>query len=163
MSEKHIIGLIEETTLSSLSDSDLIIIQTHVRDCAECGRAYEAAQISVLLLKERTAEVFEPSPFFHTRVLATLRERQSANEGWGWNRLWRSASALAYSMVAMVALLAAVSFAIPATQVTSGFQELTSAYAADAVILNQGELLDDQVSDGQILATLYSVEEEAAR
>ena len=162
MSE-HITGLIEETPLTSLSESDLTAIRTHVRDCADCARTFEAAQISALLLKERVAEVFEPSPFFHTRVLATLREQQSANEGWAWSRLWRSASALGYSMVATVALLAAVSFAIPATQGTSGFQELTSAYAADAVILNQAELLDEQVSDGQILATLYSVEEEAAR
>ena len=160
---KHITSLIEETALTHLSDSELIEIRIHVRDCADCARTFEAAQISVILLQERVAEVFEPSPFFHTRVLAALREKQTANEGWAWSRLWRSASALGYSMVATVALLAAVSFAIPATQVTSGFQELTSAYAADAVILNQGELLDEQVSDGQILATLYSVEEEAAR
>ena len=136
------------------------MIRAHVRDCADCAHRFEAAQISALLLRERVAEVFEPTPFFHTRVLATLRERQSANEGWALSRLWRSASALAYSMVAAVALLAAVSFAIPAT---SSFQELRSAYAEEAVILNQGELLDEQVSDGQILATLYSVEEEAAQ
>ncbi|MEO8433639.1 MAG: hypothetical protein ABI596_01995 [Pyrinomonadaceae bacterium] len=159
MSE-HITQLIEETPLASLSDSDLTAIRTHVRDCADCARTFAAAQIATLLLKEGVTEVFEPSPFFHTRVLATLRERQSANEGWAWSRLWRSASALAYSMVAAVALMAAVSFAIPAT---SSLQELTSAYAEDSVILDQGEPLDDQVSDGHILATLYSVDEEAAR
>lgn len=164
MSDKHIIGLIEGTPLTSLSDSDLTAIRTHVRDCADCGRAYEAAQISTLLLKERVAEVFEPSPFFRTRVLATLRERQTANDWWAWSRMWRAAGALAYSMVATVVVLALFSFVIPATQVTSGIQDLTvSAYAADEVILNQGELLDEQLSDGQILTTLYSAEEEAAR
>ena len=35
-------------------------------------QAFQAARVSQLLLKERAAVDLEPSPFFHTRVLATL-------------------------------------------------------------------------------------------
>src|SRR2546421_4318501 len=90
MSDKHIISLIEQTPPASLSESDLIAIRAHVAECPDCRRGYEAAQVAVLLIKERAAEAFAPSPFFHTRVLATLRERQAANETWVWRRMWRA-------------------------------------------------------------------------
>src|SRR5712664_145389 len=92
---KHIISLIENAPLASLTPSDLTTIRRHTDDCVDCRRAFEAAQISMLLLRERAAETFEPSPFFHTRVLATLRERQSAGGQWAWNRVWRAAGGLA--------------------------------------------------------------------
>jgi hypothetical protein len=64
----HIISLIESAPLASLSPSDLTAIRRHTDDCVNCRQAFDAAQISMLLLRERAAETFEPSPFFHTRV-----------------------------------------------------------------------------------------------
>ena len=160
----HIISLIENAPLASLSPSDLTAIRGHTDDCVDCRRAFEAAQISMLLLKERAAETFEPSPFFHTRVLATLRERQTAGGQWAWSKVWRAAGALASSMVLTVAALAALTF-IPGSQTVSGPQEMTSlnSYSAEEVLLDQGEALNDQVSEAQILTTLYGAEDEAAR
>ena len=166
MSNKHIIRLIESTSLAGLSESDLSAIRVHCGECLDCRRAFEAAQISVLLLKERVAETFEPSPFFHTRVLANLRQRQSANESWAWGRMWRTAGALASSMVATVAALAILTFVIPGTQITSDTREMTSAvnsYTAEEVLLDQGQAADDQESDSQILTTLYGADEDAVR
>jgi anti-sigma-K factor RskA len=157
MKDKHIINLLESGPLAELSDSDLSEVRAHAEECAGCRQAFEAAQIATLLLKERAAETFEPSPFFHTRVLATLRERQTANDQWAWSRMWRSAGALASSMVATVAALAVLTFVIPA-QVTPETSAL-SAYSAEEVILNHGES-DDQVSDGQVLTTLYEADED---
>ena len=53
-----------------------------------------------------------------------------------------------------------LTFVIPG-QVTTVTPETTalSAYSAEEVILNHGES-DDQVSDGQVLTTLYEAEED---
>lgn len=165
MSKDHIISLIESAALTSLSESDLNAIRAHTDDCVDCRQAFKAAQISVLLLQERATETFEPSPFFHTRVLATLRERQTTSEQWGWSKVWRAAGALASSMVATVAALAVLTFVIPGNQTISGPPEMTAlnGYSAEEVLLDQGEAFNDQVSEDQILRTLFGAEDEAAR
>lgn len=166
MNDKHIINLIESAPVSRLTEDDLMAIRAHAADCSECRRAFEAAQLAVLLLKERAAETFEPSPFFHTRVLASIRERQLANETWAWGRMWRAAGALASSMVATVAALAVLTFVIPGSQLVSAPPEMTSlpnGYSAEEVILNQNQQLDEQVSDGQVLTTIYGAEDDAVR
>lgn len=161
MKDKHIINLLESAPLAELSESDLSEVRAHAGVCAGCRQAFEAAQIAALLLKGRAAETFEPSPFFHTRVMATLRERQTTNEQWAWSRMWRAAGALASSMAATVAALAVLTFVIPGQVTTTVTPETTalSAYSAEEVILNHGES-DDQVSDGQVLTTLYGAEED---
>jgi anti-sigma-K factor RskA len=165
MNKNHIISFIESASLASLSKSDLNSIRVHTSDCADCRRAFEAAQISMLLLKEGTPEAFEPSPFFHTRVLATLRERQSLGDQWAWTKVWRAAGALASSMVVTVAALAALTFVIPANQTGSVSQDMTSSlnpFSAEEVLLDQGEAFNGQISEDQILNVLYP-EDEAAR
>jgi biotin carboxyl carrier protein len=169
MKDKHIINLIESTSLASLSESDLTMIRAHTGDCSDCRRAFEAAQISALLLKQRAAVTFEPSPFFHTRVLASLRERQAISDSWAWGRMWQAAGALASSMVATVAALAVLTFVVPGNQVASGTQvsSLPTGYSAEEVILNQTDAADtvsgDQVSDGQLMTTIYGADEEAVK
>ena len=164
MKDEHIISLIENAPFASLSENDLNAIRAHTDHCPDCLRAFRASQISALLLKERAAEVFEPSPFFHTRVMATLRDRQ-ANGSWANNwalgRMWRSAGALASTMFATVAALAVLTFVIPGSQVTSGPQQASSIsdnYSAEEVLLNQSEQSDELLSDAQILNTLYDQE-----
>jgi anti-sigma-K factor RskA len=159
MKDKHIINLLESAPLAELSESDLSEIRIHAGECAGCHQAFEAAQIASLLLKERAAEVFEPSPFFHTRVMATLRERQTANDQWAWGRMWRSAGALASSMVATVAALAVLTFVIPGQTTVTPEASALNAYSAEEVILNRGEF-EDQVSDVQVLTALYGADED---
>jgi hypothetical protein len=151
--DTHIINLLESAPLAELGESDLNLIQSHIVTCEGCRYAYDAAEIASLLLKERAAESFEPSPFFQTRVLAAVRE-QSANEGWSLIRLWRSAGALASAMVATVVTLGILTFMVPSA---TSSQEMSSAYSPEAIILGQGEL-----SDEQILSTLYSGTDEDA-
>ena len=158
MKNDHIIGLIESQPLGSLNDSDLSAVQAHVEECAGCLQAFQAAQVSGSLLKEHAAAAFEPPPFFHTRVLATLRERQAINESWGFSRLWRAAGALASTMAATVATLAILTFVVPETQQVSA---VSNVYSAEEVILNQTSQLDDE-SDNQLL-TIYGGEDEPSR
>jgi hypothetical protein len=154
LKDKHIINLLENAPLAELGENELDVIKAHVTECEGCRHAYEAAQIASLLLKQRVAEAFEPSPFFQTRVLAEVRE-QFAEEGWSLIRLWRSAGALASAMAVTVATLGILTFMIPSN---TGTQEMSSAYSPEAIILQQSELSDDQV-----LTTLYGADEDAVK
>lgn len=163
MKDQHIISLIENTSFGSISESDLETIKAHVAECDSCESAFAAARLASVMLRERTAETFEPSPFFQTRVMAHLRERQAANVTWDWSRIWRSAGALASSMVATVVALAVLTFMVPDSS-TGELVEASArnAYSVEEVILNPGESLDE-VSDGHILTTLYDAAEDTVK
>ena len=162
MKDNHIIELLENRSFASLNESERAHMQTHAASCAPCAGAFKAMQIASSLLQVRATEVIEPSPFFHTRVMAALREQQ--NEVPAFKRLWQSAGSLVSSMTATVALLAVLSFVIPGTQ-TSGTAQasVSNGYSAEEVILNQNDLQDEQASDAQMLTALYGSEEPEAR
>jgi hypothetical protein len=165
MKEKHITDILDSIPLSELSETDLKAVRTHAALCSDCKRAYEAAQVSTALLQERAAETFEPTPFFQTRVLAALRERQ-AQEKSVFQRLWEATGALVTSMAATVAALAVLTFFVPGIQPNTTTQEMataSSSYSADEVIFNQDELTAEQMSYEHVLTTLYGSDEEAVK
>ncbi len=45
MKDKHIVDILENAPLAGLTESEMILIRTHVKGCAACQRAYEAAQL----------------------------------------------------------------------------------------------------------------------
>ncbi|PYS83652.1 MAG: hypothetical protein DMF67_08265 [Acidobacteria bacterium] len=162
MRDEHIKDMLDRAPLASLGDDELAAIHSHAEVCGECSRAYAAARVSASLLEARASREFDPSPFFQTRVLAALRERQSAGEAWSLGRLWKAAGLLVSSMAATVAVLAALTFVAP--QATT--QQIASAdgtYTAEDVILGQGAVTDGQVSDDQVLATLYGTDDGAEK
>lgn len=165
MKEKHVIGILENSQLANLTESELLTVRGHAEDCLPCRRAYEAAQLSTLLIKERVkervAETIEPSPFFQTRVLAALREQQQNNVP-VLSRLWKSAGVLVSSMALTTAALAAFSFLAPGAG-TGASQETVAAlspYSAESVVLDQ-DPSDDQMTDEQVLSTIYADPDEA--
>jgi anti-sigma-K factor RskA len=169
MADRHIITHIENTPLAALSEADLNTIRVHTAECSDCRRAFQAAQVSSVLLKESAGEPAAPPPFFNTRVMATLRERQanaSWSDAWAFGRMWRAVGALASSMVATVAVLAVLTFALPGSQIGSESQAVSSLpnnYSAEELILYQNEMADEQSSDGQVLTSLYSGDDEAPK
>jgi anti-sigma-K factor RskA len=162
MKDKHIIDILARGPLSALTRSELEEIQAHAGPCESCGRALAAARVSAAMLQERAREEFEPSPFFQTRVMAALRDRQAANETWAWSRLWRSAGGLASSMLATVAALVVLTFAVPVSQTpdTNSSVMAVNAYSTEAVVLDENAAADDQVSDNEALATLYEADDD---
>jgi predicted anti-sigma-YlaC factor YlaD len=158
MKDEHITNMIDNTPLALLGESELVAIRAHTGACPECRRAFEAAQVSALLLRERAAETFEPSPFFQTRVMAALRERRAATETSALRRLWQATGALVSSMAVTVAALALLTFIGPSHQPPTAQQQLASAtdsYSAEEVIFDQDNLPAGQMSYGQVLTTLY--------
>src|SRR5213593_3920769 len=158
MKDEHIIETLDSTPLANLSAEQLEFVQAHSLNCLVCGTAYQAAILSSAVIKGRVQTVVEPSPFFQTKVLAALRERQAVETVPAWVRLWKSAGVLVSSMAVATVALAALSFAVP-TQVAPASEQTASSYSAESVILDQGT--EEQMSYEQVLSTIYADEDEA--
>jgi hypothetical protein len=156
MNDNHIINRLESVPFGDLQEDDHRAMRAHAADCTDCAHAYRVAMVSSALLKEGSGEVFEPSPFFQTRVMAAIREQQS--EPRGFAKLWRTAGALVSTLSASVALLAVLSFVTPGTSTTTEATALNS-YSAEEVILDQTEVALEH-SDAEILSTIYQAEED---
>lgn len=157
MKDKHIIEIIDNVSLASLSKTELEGVRVHAEGCELCGAAFEAAQLSALMIKERVHAKIEPSPFFHTKVLAAWKEQRAVESVPAFVRLWKSASALVSSMAVATVALAAMTFVFPDTA-TSVQEQTASAYSTDSVIFDQ---TDDQLTYGQVLNAIYEEEDEA--
>ena len=143
--------------IADLSAGELSDVQAHVRDCVSCRDAYEAAQLSNVILRSRAQVTIEPSPFFQTRVMAALREQNAVESVPAMFRLWKSARALVSSMAVTTAALAALTFFLPA-QVAS-VVDTASLDSAEAVILGQNN--DDQMTYAQVLSEMYDEDDDA--
>jgi anti-sigma factor RsiW len=159
MRDQHIIGVLESTRFASLSESDHSAIRAHSADCDECARAYKVALVSTSLLQDRMAETIEPTPFFYTRVMAAIREKQ--NDVPAFARMWRAAGALVSSMAAAVLLFAVLSFAVSGEQTLPSEVSASTRYSAESLILDETDETLEQASDAQVLNTLYAVDDDA--
>src|ERR1044071_9156802 len=158
MKDKHIIDILDNTSIASLSESELSEVQAHAQECVSCREAYKAAQLSVVVLQSRAQTKIEPSPFFHTRVMAAWREQQTVESVPAILRLWRSSRAIVSSMAVTTAALAVLAFVLPA-QTTPLTDQTASALSAESVIMGQGG--DDQMSYEQVLSTIYEDDDDA--
>jgi predicted anti-sigma-YlaC factor YlaD len=166
MKDRHVMAILEGAPLGSLGEGELATVRAHADECEGCRRAFDAARVSSMMLKERASEVVEPSPFFQTRVLAALRERQAAGEAWSFARLWKSAGALVASMAASVALLAGLTFVAPGAQSAPDASEIASAsnpYSAEDVLLNGDGFAGEEMNDSQVFTTIYGADEDESK
>jgi hypothetical protein len=157
--DKHIIEVLDNAALASLSQSELSDIRNHALECEPCGDAFAAAQVSAVVMRERAQVVIEPSPFFQTRVLAALREQQAAESVPAFRRLWNSSRALVSSMALSTVALAVLSFMISAPA-TTGFDQTAqtaSVLSAESVILGQDA---DELTYEQVLNAIYTDDED---
>jgi hypothetical protein len=154
---KHIIEVLDNASIASLSELELNEIRVHVKDCVSCRDAYEAARLSAMVIKSRAQATIEPSPFFQTRVLAALREQQAVESVPAMWRLWKSAKVLVSSMAVTTAALGVLSFALPGPAVVVD-EQAVSAYSVESVMLDQGS---DELSYEQLLSAIYVEEDEA--
>lgn len=159
MRDEHIKELLDRAPLSRLGEGELAEVRAHAERCAECLRAYEAARVSSLLVKERVAaaESFEMPPFFQTRVLAALRERRATEEAPAFRRLWRAAGALVSSMAVTVAALVLLTFTVPAPT-TQEAADLMPDEAALFVAQDDGAAEED-IDYEQVLTNIYGAED----
>jgi len=67
--------------------------------------AYDAARVAASLIQARTFETVEASPFFKTRVMAAIRERQLTPEEPALVRMWRAAGVLISTLALLLVTL----------------------------------------------------------
>jgi len=161
MKENHIVNLLESRSLGSLSVAELEMIHAHTAACSECLLAYQAAQASLRLLQERASAIVEPSPFFQTKVMATIREQKLAPKRFGFLNVWQSARPVVASMGVFVAMLLALtlfnSFEPPTEP--SDLASLNDA-APEWVVVDSDDV-GDEMTYSQALTVLYDPTMEA--
>ncbi len=154
MKNEHIIDLLEERPVLSLDEGERAILEKHTAVCSDCLRAYRAAMVSAEMLQARADESIEPSPFFNTRVMAALRERQPDEAG-TFAAMWKAARGLVASMVVAVAILLGLTLWMGgASALPTETAESENIYSAEWVILENGDSSDD-LTDSQVMTTLY--------
>jgi len=158
MRDNHIIKMLDERAVGSLSEGEMIALEAHTAGCAACLRAYEAARLSTDLLHARASETTEPSPFFKTRVMAAIRERQLSAEAPALLRMWRAAGALVSMMAVLVVVL--IGLTLFSNSPVAQAEELTagnSLYSPEYVVLEPGTAGDDSLAYDQVFSTVYDL------
>lgn len=158
---EHITHILDNTPLGTLSDSELRTIRAHVANCTDCARAFEAAQLSAMLISERADETaqnaLKADPFFQTRVLAAWREQQNTAGLWSFQRFWNATNALIASMAATTATLLVLTFVVPANDGATEQAEVTLPPSAEAVMLDEAYA---DMTNEQVLSAIYGEEDE---
>jgi predicted anti-sigma-YlaC factor YlaD len=160
MSDNHIIQMLDERPFDSFGNDDVERVESHIRGCEECRAAFDAARIASTLIIARAQQTAEVPPFFNTRVLATIRERQLTADGPALLKLWRAAGALISAMALVLVVLTGMTIF---TRSTVGPVPLVSAsqnlYSAEYVVLRSGDD-DDEMANDQVLNTVYDLEDD---
>lgn len=161
MRDEHIIDILDESPIDRLDPNARARVEAHVAGCASCMRAFDAARIAGALVEARAGEIVEPAPFFHTRVMAAIRERQPA-ETLSFGSIWRAARLLVGAMAVVVVLLGAANLLVyrsqpetPAPEIVAG-QTLYSPQwdALEQPVASRGDLSDDQ-----LMTLIYETED----
>ena len=158
MRDDHIIKMLEQNPLGSLSEGEIASIEFHIAHCSGCRRAYEAARISAALIRARTSEAIDVAPFFKTRVMAAVRERQLSPEVPTLIRMWRAAGGLVSAMAAVAVVLIGLTVwgYSPGWQTESpALADTPDIYSAEYVVFDQGDPAGDAIAYEQVLTTIY--------
>ncbi|MEW6729888.1 MAG: hypothetical protein AB1489_01000 [Acidobacteriota bacterium] len=159
--DQHVLRLITEKGINGLSESELALIQTHTEECRECLRAYQAARLMATILKARVNETVESTPFFHTRVMATLRERHSNEETTIFYRLWRMVWPTVSAMLAVIIALLIGNFILRFQASPSEQSYTPDSYTVETLILEEGDATaSEQINDNEVFSAVFGPEDE---
>lgn len=163
MKDRHVINVIEEGRFADLGEAQLSLIGTHAQDCDECRNAFAAARISNELLRVRAEmESPTPSPFFQTKVMAALRERQAIRKPIAaFRRWWQAAYPMVGSMLILAVILAALTIVAPRHDATqAGSTPSYNLYTTDEMMLNQRPR---NLTTEQALEVIYTERRDATK
>lgn len=159
MADTHIISMLEEKPFDSLTVGDITRVQSHIAVCDRCRAAYDAARIAASLIDARAGETVDAAPFFKTRVMAAIRERGISPEEPPLIRMWRAAGALVSALAVLLVVLVGMTIFSGSgdSQVELASQNL---YSAEHVVLDRGDLGDDELAADQVVSTIYDLEDD---
>ena len=162
MPDNHIIKMLDEKPFSTLRDGDIASVESHIATCDQCKSAYDAARVAASLIHARTSETVEPGRFFKTRVMAAIRERQLTAEEPALVRMWRAAGALISTLALVLVTLTGMTIFSQSpdsqsqTPVVAASQNI---YSPEYVVLERGDLDDDELANDQVIGTVYDLED----
>jgi anti-sigma factor RsiW len=156
---EHILDILDEKAFGELSEAERNVIENHTAKCSACLQAYQSAKITSLLLKTSVTQNFEPSPFFHTRVMANLREKQTKiSPLFAFARMWKASGTLVAMMITTVLVLIALTvFAPDYNKVAASDND-----SADFVILDE-KMPTKEPNNDQIFQMVYGAENNKAK
>jgi predicted anti-sigma-YlaC factor YlaD len=161
MPQTHITRTLEEKPFDSLSGDDIASVESHIAICDECKSAYHAARVAASLIQARTAETVDVGPFFKTRVMAAIREGRLSPEEPPFVRMWRAAGALVSTMALLLVMLAGMTIfsESPDSQTDLTIASSQNLYSPEYVVLERGDLGDDELGNDQVVSTIYDLED----
>lgn len=159
MKNEHILDILDEKAFAELGEAEMSFLKAHAARCADCFQAFEAARLSSVLLRTHAAAPLEPPPFFQTRVMANLREKQAKiNPFAALARLWKASASLVVMMMAFVAVLVALTIFAPLNTASAGSSAQASAFdgdSTDMVIIND-RLPGREPTNEQVFQIIYA-------
>lgn len=163
MPDNHIIKMLDEKPFGSLGDAEIARAESHIATCDQCKSAYDAARVAASLIQARTSETVDAGPFFKTRVMAAIRERQLTPEEPALARMWRAAGALISTMALLLVILTGITIFSQSPYSQSPTTEVAASqnlYSPEYVVLERGDLDDDELANDQVLGTVYDLEDD---
>jgi uncharacterized protein (UPF0212 family) len=163
MRDDHIIPMLEEKAVTSLSEDEMAEVEAHTARCPGCGLAYEAARASCSLIRARAAETVDVSPFFRSKVMASIKERRLSPEAPALERMWRAAGALVATMAALVGVLIGLtvfSYSGDSPRRTTETAPSQNIYSPEYVVIGGGDVAGDYMPYDQVLGMIYGSEDE---
>jgi anti-sigma factor RsiW len=163
MRNQHIHDILDRGPVDALDPAERAAVEAHTAACEECRLAYDAARVADSLLAARTDAEVAPPPYFHTRVMASIRERREAKDGNVFAWLWRSAGPMFAAMTAVVLLLVTLTVFTGHVSAPSHKPEIAVADPIDAPDWASFDAADaghDDISDDQVYAMMYTSEDD---
>jgi hypothetical protein len=135
-------------------------IRSHAEGCGNCRAAYESWLIAGSLIKCRSAETLEPSPFIETRIMAAIREARDRARPAFLAVVWQKAGMVLASIVAVVVILASLTLIAGRAPAGTVAQDVSSSsYSAEQVVMGDpGSALDDSVTNSQVADTVFNLD-----
>ena len=154
MKNQHITDILNKHTFNGLGENDVAIIESHIAHCRSCLKSYQAWQISSTLLKVGALQTFSPSPFFETKLMAAVREKQAKSVAFFW-RWWQASNTVIAAMIfAVVALLFMTLLSPKASFNQSEQASILDNYSTDEIIFDQNDSTAE-LTNGQTLQIIY--------
>jgi predicted anti-sigma-YlaC factor YlaD len=152
MKNEHILDILDNGS----SAENAALIEAHAAVCESCRRAAQAAKISSAMLRAASVEAFAPSPFFQSKVLNALREKQSLQKPlaafWRW---WQASAAMVGLMVMIVVSLIALTVFAPSANAgeAQAGNAVDNPFSTEAVLMHQKSSRD--LTTEQTLELIY--------
>ena len=163
MRNNHITAILEATPISRLSREQVAEIEAHVGSCRMCYRQYEAARVAQALSQARGMETVDVSPFFATKVMASIREQQLSAELPAIVRMWKAAGSWVSAMAVLFVLMVGMTIFGSGNGSSAEAPEtanLVSLYTLENVVFGSEEAADVMLADDQLLDVVYELEGE---